>query len=59
MVHGVSFLKQATVTAQETGIPGDGIGPEVVKATMAMAEAAGADIEWDRAQAGASVSCTG
>lgn len=38
-----------------TVIPGDGIGPEVVAATMRMVDAAGADIAWEEAQAGASV----
>ena len=38
-----------------TVIPGDGIGPEVVAATRRMVDAAGADVEWEEAQAGASV----
>jgi isocitrate dehydrogenase (NAD+) len=35
-----------------TLIEGDGIGPEVVAATISVLEAAGADIEWDRQLAG-------
>ena len=30
-----------------TLIPGDGIGPEIISATVRILEAAGADIEWD------------
>ena len=35
-----------------TLIPGDGIGPEIVDATVKVLEAAGAAIEWDRQLAG-------
>ena len=35
-----------------TLIPGDGIGPEIVEATVKVLEAAGAAIEWDRQFAG-------
>ena len=35
-----------------TLIPGDGIGPEIVEATVKIIEAAGVDIEWDRHEAG-------
>lgn len=38
-----------------TLIPGDGIGPECVKAAKLIIEAAGAQIEWEEQQAGASV----
>ena len=38
-----------------TLIPGDGIGPEVVAAAQRIIEAAGARIEWEERQAGASV----
>ncbi|MFY9725019.1 MAG: isocitrate/isopropylmalate family dehydrogenase [Bryobacteraceae bacterium] len=38
---------------QITLIPGDGIGPEVADATARAVEAAGADIEWERVDAGA------
>ncbi len=38
-----------------TVIPGDGIGPECVKATQHILEAAGAAIEWEECQAGAEV----
>jgi isocitrate dehydrogenase (NAD+) len=37
---------------QVTLIPGDGIGPEVAEATVRVVEAAGADIEWERVNAG-------
>jgi isocitrate dehydrogenase (NAD+) len=36
-----------------TLIPGDGIGPEVMKPTLKLIEAAGVDIEWDSHLAGA------
>ncbi len=35
-----------------TLIPGDGIGPEIVEATIRVIEAAGVEIEWDRHEAG-------
>jgi isocitrate dehydrogenase (NAD+) len=35
-----------------TLIPGDGIGPEVVEATLRVLDAAGAQLEWERRQAG-------
>lgn len=35
-----------------TLIPGDGIGPEIVEATLAALEALGAPFEWDRQMAG-------
>jgi len=38
-----------------TIIPGDGIGPEVVAATRAIVDAAGAPIDWQEAEAGAEV----
>lgn len=38
-----------------TLIPGDGIGPECVRATQQVLEAAGARIEWERCDAGAAV----
>jgi isocitrate dehydrogenase (NAD+) len=38
-----------------TLIPGDGVGPSLVEAAVAVLEAAGAQIEWDRQQAGADV----
>jgi isocitrate dehydrogenase (NAD+) len=38
---------------QITLIPGDGIGPEVADATARAVEATGADIEWERVDAGA------
>ncbi len=40
------------MTHQVTLIPGDGIGPEVAEATVRAVEAAGADIEWERVDAG-------
>ena len=38
-----------------TLIPGDGVGPSLVDAAVAVLEAAGAQIEWDRQAAGADV----
>lgn len=38
-----------------TALPGDGIGPEVMAATMKVLAAAGAPIEWEVAEAGAEV----
>jgi isocitrate dehydrogenase (NAD+) len=38
-----------------TLIPGDGIGPEVSGAALAVLAAAGVEIEWDRVEAGAEV----
>jgi isocitrate dehydrogenase (NAD+) len=35
-----------------TLIPGDGIGPSITEATVRVIEAAGAEIEWDRREAG-------
>ena len=35
-----------------TLIPGDGIGPSIIEATVRLLEAAGADIAWDRQLAG-------
>jgi isocitrate dehydrogenase len=47
----------ATITTKTkvTALPGDGIGPEVMRATMRILEAAGAPIEWEMAEAGAEV----
>ena len=42
------------MSTQAVLIPGDGIGPEVTSSAVALAEAAGADIEWIRCQAGES-----
>lgn len=39
---------------QVTLIPGDGIGPEVADATVRAVQAAGADVEWERVDAGLS-----
>ena len=38
-----------------TALPGDGIGPEVMQATMTILKAADAPIEWEMAEAGAEV----
>ncbi len=38
-----------------TLIPGDGVGPSLVDAALAVLDAAGAEIEWDRQEAGADV----
>lgn len=37
-----------------TLIPGDGIGPEITEAVVRVIEATGADIQWDRREAGVS-----
>ena len=42
-----------------TVIPGDGVGPEVVRAGIRVIEAAGVRIDWEEAAAGASVFQTG
>ena len=47
--------RSAPVKHTVTLIPGDGIGPEVVAAACRVAEAAGANVEWERCDAGASV----
>src|SRR3954468_22474456 len=39
--------------ARITAIPGDGIGPEVMRATRQVLDAAGAKLEWEEALAGA------
>jgi isocitrate dehydrogenase len=44
-------VSKVTVTA----IPGDGIGPEVMRATQRILAAAGATIDWEEAEAGAEV----
>ena len=46
---------EATTKTKVTALPGDGIGPEVMAATMEILAAAGAPIEWDMAEAGAKV----
>lgn len=38
-----------------TLLPGDGIGPEVTKAAVRVVEAVGAEIDWERVEAGAEV----
>jgi len=38
-----------------TVIPGDGIGPEVVRSAQRIVEAAGANVEWEEREAGAEV----
>jgi len=45
----------ASKTHNVTLIPGDGIGPEVVDATVRIIEAAGVSINWDRVEAGGGV----
>ncbi|MDX1631628.1 MAG: isocitrate/isopropylmalate dehydrogenase family protein [Thermoanaerobaculia bacterium] len=40
------------MTRTITLLPGDGIGPEVTEAALRVLEAAGADYEWDRVEAG-------
>ncbi len=48
-------MTQTSSTPAVTVIPGDGIGPEVVAATMRMVDASGASIIWEEAHAGAQV----
>ena len=38
-----------------TVIPGDGVGPECVQSALRLIEAAGAPVEWEMCEAGASV----
>ena len=46
----------ATVTKTKvTALPGDGIGPEVMAATMRILEAANAPVEWEMVEGGAEV----
>jgi isocitrate dehydrogenase len=47
--------QNSVVKTTVTALPGDGIGPEVMKATMEILAAAGAPIEWEMAEAGAEV----
>ncbi len=49
MSANTETLQKTTVTA----LPGDGIGPEVMAATIRILDAAGAPIEWEMAEAGA------
>lgn len=44
-----------TAKTKVTALPGDGIGPEVMRATMKILAAAGAPVEWEEAEAGAEV----
>ncbi len=46
---------QTTTKTKVTALPGDGIGPEVMAATMEILAAAHAPIEWEMAEAGAEV----
>jgi isocitrate dehydrogenase len=41
--------------ARATVIPGDGVGPEIVRSAMRIIEAAGVPIDWEEAEAGAEV----
>ncbi|MEN0073596.1 MAG: NADP-dependent isocitrate dehydrogenase [Paracraurococcus sp.] len=43
----------ARTRTKVTAIPGDGIGPEVMRATQQVLAAAGAELEWEEALAGA------
>ena len=47
-----NHITHNTVTHRITLIPGDGIGPEITKATVLVLEAAGAKIEWEEHTAG-------
>ena len=46
---------EATTRTKVTALPGDGIGPEVMAATIEILAAAGAPIDWEMAEAGAKV----
>ena len=46
-------LKYKSMKHKITLIPGDGIGPEVTKPTLAIIKAAGVKIEWETHLAGA------
>src|ERR1051325_1522908 len=48
----------AMMAHQITLIPGDGIGPEVADATVRAVDATGANIEWERVDAGAAALAT-
>lgn len=48
-------MTQPSSTPTVTVLPGDGIGPEVVRATIQLADAAGAQVDWEYADAGAEV----
>ncbi|MCL1799202.1 MAG: isocitrate/isopropylmalate dehydrogenase family protein [Eggerthellaceae bacterium] len=53
-VNGHAETKEAEMAKHTvTLIPGDGIGPEIIAAMCRVVEAAGADIEWEVADAGA------
>jgi len=51
-IKGTSAFIIERVTHQVTLIPGDGIGPEVADATVRAVSATGAQIEWERVDAG-------
>ena len=48
-------VAQAATKTKVTALPGDGIGPEVMAATIEIMTAAGAPIDWEMAEAGAEV----
>lgn len=52
-VPAVEPVEGATRTHNVTLIPGDGIGPEVVDATIQILEATGVSFTWERQEAGA------
>jgi isocitrate dehydrogenase (NAD+) len=47
-------MRHSTRTYSVTLIPGDGIGPEITDATLAVLDATGIEFAWDRQAAGAS-----
>ena len=55
MPHHSGLLRSHTMKHIVTLIPGDGIGPEVSRATQRIIESAGVSIEWDVREAGAAV----
>ena len=48
-----SKSRAKTAARRVTLIPGDGVGPEVIAAAVAVIEAVGVTIDWDRQEAGA------
>ncbi len=52
-------MTDPTLRHRVTVIPGDGVGPEVTHSAVRVIEAAGVAIDWEHAEAGASVFLTG
>ncbi len=52
-IEAASARGHAKTARRVTLIPGDGVGPEVIAAAVAVIEAAGVTIDWDRQEGGA------